>query len=367
MNVQTWVIIDIILYYLLLIFGARIFRIGNGYCRFITEYKWYNLLLGGILLFCLFDKTTGDYFHYQSIVREYLETTNPQNHLEYPYHIIIELTSANYFLFRLIVWGGALFIWNHILKILSLQNTLSLTIFILFFLFSFSCVRMSLGLVIFYLGFILFWKKFRTNIVVMFAGIMCMIVSSFFHKALFILLLLFPFTFIRLNKSLLIAMIVLFPFLLQFINTYVIELFFLDVKLDGLDYLSGEKVELGLAMKLYNLLLMMSLIIIIVMFIWNYVVKASCQLPLHFQRLLYMVIFLFYITLLTSCLNIGDNTLFARIRDMLYPPFVLLLSHYCANHKLRRFPLMFSFIAILLVDAFNLMYAYYLKTLGLGV
>lgn len=367
MSVLSWVVVDIVLFFFLLIFGIRIFKIGRGYCRFVVERKWYGLFLSGILIFCLFDKTSGDYFHYQSIIQEYLETKYPQNHLEYPYLIIIESTFANYFLFRLIVWGGALFIWNCILKLLSLQNTLSLTVFVLFMLIPFSCVRMSLGLVIFYLGFILFWKYLHTNIIYVLAGVFCLISSLFFHKALLLLFILFPITFIKINKYLLILMIIAFPFIVQFVNTYVLELFFLDIEVEGLSYLSGEKVELGVGMKLYNVFLMISLTISLALIIWDSSAKNVFHLPLYYQRLLYIIIYVYYIVLIVSCLNVGDNTLYARFRDMLYPPFVLIFSYYCMQNRLRKFALVFLFASIVLADAYYLMYAYYLKSLGLGV
>ena len=362
-----WVMINSIFFYILISYFIVNFKWNKVGCRFIISNKWYHLLLIGLICFCVLDRTTGDYFHYREIIDEYRKTSNPENNLEYPYQVIIQLISANYFFFRLIVWGIAICIYSRILKLLDLNNDLSLSIFALICLLPFSCVRLSLGLVIFYLGFLLFYKYRRISYIKAILGILCILFSALFHKSLFVLLIMFPFTLIKLNKGTLILLCLSFPISIFLIERYIFDLLFVDFDIAGMNYLYKDKIEMGLAMKLYNMFLFVGLAFSIGMLIWNYILLPKYVIPDYYKRLLCFLLFVLYLSSIFLFIDIGDATLSARFRDMLYPALTLLLSHYFMNFRMRKTYVIILLLSFFFVDTFYLLYAYYLKSLGLGV
>lgn len=163
MSNELWVIADAILFFLMLLPFLNAAKWGkeSKYIRFTFSKSWVNFLWIGCLLFCLYNKTEGDYFHYQKYLEEINSSRFKEPTFEAPYMFLASIVGNNYFLFRLAIWGGTILIFRKLLKITKLENSLTIFIFILFTLIAFAYGRVALALSVFYLGFVYYYQAIQ--------------------------------------------------------------------------------------------------------------------------------------------------------------------------------------------------------------
>ncbi len=99
-----------------------------------------------IMVYCLTSYYDPDYYGYVRIVNG--ESPIPERIYEH----IINATFHSNLLFRLVVWGGALLIYNKIIKLYKLSIYTFDYIFVIAFLMLFAYARASLAMVVYFLG-----------------------------------------------------------------------------------------------------------------------------------------------------------------------------------------------------------------------
>lgn len=132
------------------------------------------------LLFCLFSFWGTDWFHYNETffwVKEGLHT-----HLEDIYIWIIQCLSPNYLVFRLIVWGLALYLFYRIIKVMPVSDGLALFLFSSIYIIWFAYARVSLAMAMAFYGYALIVKN-KPNLVSVVLGAAILLASYFFHKS----------------------------------------------------------------------------------------------------------------------------------------------------------------------------------------
>lgn len=215
MSNELWVIADAVLFLLMLLpfLGAVKWGKGGKCIHFVFSKSWVNLLWIGCLLFCLYNKTEGDYFHYQEYLKEINSSRIKEPVFEAPYMFLASIVGDNYFLFRLLIWGGALLVFRRILKIVGLENSMTVSIFILFTLIAFAYGRVAFALSVFYLGFVCYYLGMQyCNSLKLFAGILLIAISFFFHKSAFFLIVLYlSLLLFRLSKLRMILLVLAIP------------------------------------------------------------------------------------------------------------------------------------------------------------
>lgn len=158
----------------------------------------FGLSLFLVLCFCLFSLWGGDWIHYYQIFNKI--TSNPYyvSHMEDVYVFLVRYCSYDYLIFRLILWGSALYLVWMTIKEIGLHQQLTWFIFSLLFLPIFSYARVSLSVAMMFFGAVFFvnnyeQRKYWSAII----GLILICISFYFHKssALGILAIFFSFIF----------------------------------------------------------------------------------------------------------------------------------------------------------------------------
>lgn len=132
------------------------------------------------LLFCLFSFWGTDWFHYLEtyfIIRAGYETN-----LENVYVWIIQNLSPDYLIFRLIVWGTALYLLIKTVNNLSVSKELVLLLLGIIYIIWFAYARATLAMAMAFYGYSLIIKNnynFRSFLL----GVVIFLSSYFFHKS----------------------------------------------------------------------------------------------------------------------------------------------------------------------------------------
>ena len=324
------------------------------------------LLWCSILIFCLFDKCGGDYFHYQEQVHDLYIYTGLGTGLEKVYVWLVGQIGYSYFLFRLAVWGSALLCYRLLMRYLDYSGLDAVWVFLLVLLVNFSYARVSLGLVIFFNGYVrLCEPKKKMD---RFWGLCFLVASCFFHKTIVILLLLSCFSCIKLNKYLIACLLILFPVLVFIMNRYVGDLvLMLEAGSASAHYLNQDAESQGLAARLQDFLRFAPIVVFLFLLAKEYFnAETNEQLPKFIKRLFVLVLVILYASSVLSFLNVGSSAISYRIRNMCLLPVTILLIYHIKNRPLTGLTLG-CYLTLFLSNIYYFLYMYYLKTLGLGV
>ena len=161
------------------------------------------------LIFYLFPMAGSDFYSYKEIVETsgYTDiSTIPQYYLHYEkaYYAIINIVHNNYFLFRLVVWGGSLLLYWQTAKRLELDKS-SFVFYLCICVVQLTAVsRVCLAYAIAFFGFSLLVKpkKRKGSIIFSFIiGVSLIGASILFHRSAIFLLAILPLSLINFNKQ----------------------------------------------------------------------------------------------------------------------------------------------------------------------
>lgn len=209
-----------------------------------------------ILLFCLFSFWGADWFHYRD---EYEKTlVKGSKHLEDIYIWIITYCSPDYLVFRLIVWGGALWLILRMYNLLPIPYDVSLYLFGLICLIWFSYARVSAAMALQCTGLVLFCSKSRYPLWHKICGLSLIAVSVFFHKSAFFGVVCSYAALVMLINTKYGALLcaVSIPILLSYARENIVEILIIDNMSGqepiqqslqaGQSYIKSEEVQVGL-------------------------------------------------------------------------------------------------------------------------
>lgn len=145
-----------------------------------------RFLVFSTLIFSLTIFSDHDYFAYWEELKSPMFRNNTR--LESIYVKIGLFWNQNYILYRLTIWGGALWAFCKTSRLLKLN--LSNTLFILFacYCVTFSYARASLGMAIAFLGYSIYYLNRKKNQMFSLAGIGVLMSSVMFHSSLILLI-----------------------------------------------------------------------------------------------------------------------------------------------------------------------------------
>lgn len=152
------------------------------------------------VLFALTVFCAGDFFHTIDFVQN---TTIKQDlseymHFEMVYQYLAIFCGGNYWLFRLIVWGGAILLVGFVAKRLEADKGLVLFIIFIFAAVNFSGARMYLGMAIYFLGLSFIIKPTgKHSLPISYAlGFLIILQAPFFHRSMYALVAATPLYFL---------------------------------------------------------------------------------------------------------------------------------------------------------------------------
>lgn len=362
---STWVIIDCLLFLYILYLssiGAK-YSPNKGIIPYDgTYYK--SIILICLVVFCLYNKTEGDYFHYKELLTETLSTKYPDNHLEWPYLTLIRYIGNNYFLFRLCIWGSGILIIYRLLKINNLANDWGLFCITLIPLISIAYVRACVGIGLFYLGYTYLLKR---NFKYIILGICLIIVSTFFHKSIILLLLIgLIIPVVKISQKTLLILIILFPIAVKLLYWGFGDLLLGWGNLTAIKYFNNTNMDYGLGSKIQIYLFVVALIIFLAEYLKKSTKQYKTMSPIENVYLKFIII-LFYISFLLSSFEYGVYDLITRVREMAYIPLGLLFASYQQRYKVLSKRVICSLLLFFLSDMSYFLYMFYLKSIGSGI
>ena len=155
-----------------------------------------------VVVFLLFAYWDTDYFSFRKLFYTSLEDFRD------PLYYYLSLVSFDsYAIFRLIIWGTALLLYKKASDRYGIAPNISIYVFVIFFLLTFSYARVSLGMAMYFYGLSFLIKPHPTNRFWGFVWSMLFICGSYFgHRSMLVLIALTPLVALPLNKKTLIGL-----------------------------------------------------------------------------------------------------------------------------------------------------------------
>lgn len=156
------------------------------------------------LIFCLVAYWDTDFFTFRNT---FYTSLNDFRDVLYTY--LGNISFNSYTIFRLIIWGTALHLFKKTVDRFEISRNIAIYIFTIFFLLTFSYARVSLGMAMFFYGLSFIIKPNRDNRFwsIVF-GLTLMGCSYFGHRSLLAIIMLTPLAFVKLNKKVFFAIVV---------------------------------------------------------------------------------------------------------------------------------------------------------------
>ena len=149
-----------------------------------------TLLFSGLLLFALTSFVGDDFFHYYEFMYEYRGQVfgDQELGLEAFYQYLISFIDGNYFLFRLVVWGGSLVFVTYAAR--KFEANLYHTLFLILagFIITFSYARATLAMAVFSVGAVIISvaseRDLKNRVFPIILGFIVMACSMYFHRSM---------------------------------------------------------------------------------------------------------------------------------------------------------------------------------------
>ena len=148
------------------------------------------ILFCGLLLFALTSFVGADFFHYYEFMYEYRGQVfgDQEIGLEAFYQYLISFIDGNYFLFRLVVWGGSLVLIAYAAR--KFETNLYHTLFLILagYIITFSYARATLAMAVFSAGAVLISVASESNVkkrvLPTILGLIIIACSMYFHRSM---------------------------------------------------------------------------------------------------------------------------------------------------------------------------------------
>lgn len=199
-----------------------------------------------IVLFCLFSFWGADWFHYAQIFAKIKNFGG--THMEDIYISIVNI-SPNYLVFRMIVWGAALFFVFDSFKRIGINYVVAVLIFSATWLIWFSYARVSLAMAMMFWGVSVLFnplrkKQYLSTII----GLTAIIASFYFHKTAVFGISIIGISFLvsKLNgRTIIILSILLIPVEFLLVQHFLLDYMLIEVSAEdsviGASLVSGQR------------------------------------------------------------------------------------------------------------------------------
>ena len=194
----------------------------------------------------------GDFFHMMWVVQDYIFLPGYYNYGEDVYIWIGALVERNYFLFRIIVWGGAYIIYCLTARRLGLPVYYSVVLLLISHVIAFSYARATSAMAIYFFGLSFICNpihnKPKFSIII---GALCIYASTFFHNSAIMMVAATLMIFIPVRKWSLLLVVVLIPLLANVFKGYFEQIILMgneeDILIQKIQRYSEREIERGFA------------------------------------------------------------------------------------------------------------------------
>lgn len=361
---------DILFFLMLFLYSKKSLK------RCIPQRRIYICLLI-ILLFCIFNFCSGDFYHYYKTIQDLSKTHinisewELGDHLEVPYLLTSKFVNYHYYAFRIIIWGGALILSYLTAKRMNVDRGLWVFCFVAFTLSLFAYARVSLAMALSFYGMSLIVNPSAKNnspsllSVTRFVGIFLVVSSILFHKSAVIMLIIAPLSLLKINKKVLIITVIAFPVVTWLVNHHFFDYINLIsgtnniVDLNAVSYYSTYyENERGLGSLLsygLNLSKFYALLILIVFVVLG---KQYKELPYHIAVFFNAAFWIIVLSSVFATADLSSEVLFYRLLYYSIIPAPIILSF--VKRYLNVQKLFYTVISLAFMQAvYMLLYAFY--------
>lgn len=214
----------------------------------------YKFIIFLCWIFCIFPTFDGDFKYYCMVFDRMLKCTTYDGNMEQTYVWIAKnLSFGSYFIFRAVIWGGALLAYSLSFHRLKMQSSLIWIGFVMTTLVNIAYLRVSLGMGILLLGysFIIYPIKNNNNKSYI-LGTCLMLLSTIFHKSMFVILSAAIFSLFPVTRFTLASAVVLFPVIIYIFKVFFPVMYGNDDP--GAVYLAADASSFGIGYSIFNYL-----------------------------------------------------------------------------------------------------------------
>lgn len=360
--------LDLLIYFIVLFLLYRAWnnrRISNASCE-ITIFL--------IVLFCIMPYYAGDFVHYYEAMKNIVISRDIYSFSVEPVYVYLaKFLGGSYILWRLVIWGTAIYAIILAGKILHLRQSLYLLIFFCCFITNFAYARVSLAMASVFLGLSLIISSSRNTKRKIF-GLCLILVSYYFHKsALFaISIAFFSLLIPRLSKfkmMLLIGLIPFFIFIINFVFSYVLNSSIGDESLINIrttqHYLSHESQKLGLGSIIGNFLIRAPLYIL-GFYIVRSISNDSYRKWSKYCQFFATVSLLIILSASLFLLDFGDlqtQVIYYRFLNFSFIPVTIFMTLHKMEFPIRSKLFTLTFKMLIIGQIYQLVYSFYLNSL----
>lgn len=291
-----------------------------------------------ILLFCLYAYWNTDYFSFR---RDFFITLAD---FRDPFYYYLGLVSfESYTLFRLLVWGGALWLYKKSLKRFHISLNFAVFVFAIFYLLTFSVGRISLGIAMYFYGISVLLNPYQNKFSSYFKGVLFIVCSYWGHRAMALPIVLTPIILVKPTKKY-VGILVIAGFILGKLSASLLsQLIAGDVLIGSgtaaekalLAYASNENdLVMNWKFALTSKLRWYSIYFLVGYSVWkSFFSRSETIIPLNIQRLVIvcLTVFLFAFSLLQFD-TIGANEMGERFLLILGLPLTGILAFFCKEN-----------------------------------
>lgn len=171
-----------------------------------------------LVVFCLFSRWEEDYFAMEDYfyTPEYFETFRDS-----AYQYVQWFSLGSYIVFRLIVWGGAIYYFNKTIKLYNLSSNLTCFVFAVMYLQTFSYPRASMAMALFFYGFSILVTAKRVRLKTIINSALYCALAYPFHRSILPLIALSPVALFKIkSKKPIVLIFILVPTIIGLISQF---------------------------------------------------------------------------------------------------------------------------------------------------
>lgn len=316
-----------------------------------------------IFLICLFPFQAKDYYHYMEALSSI--RMGYGTNLEDFYIRVADFVDYNYFVFRFIVWGGAILLFYLAIVVLNLPPRTTLTFLLCVFILRFSYARVSLAMACGIFGYAMLITSRLKDILIIILSLVVIYISTIFHKSAIFWFPVVIASLFDLNRIRLLILLLMYPLLVYLLQAYGI-IYLLSGEEDSVlrtsaqYYISSEKKNYGIGSGLRIVLMRAPYYIFLGMFFLS-VIKGRYRLLASVERrILNISFYIVYIsTLFAFTFTMNTEVLYYRLLFFAMLPITLSLSIFKTYNLYRNG--IFAMVLVGVVSCiYELLYAAYI-------
>lgn len=353
-----------------LILFILIYRLARTTIRSVVvfDHRKYQILVYFVVLFCVFAFYSGDYYHYMLAFDDLLDKSRQMN-IEPIYQDIANIAKT-YHIFRIFVWGSAIFCLIKTIDFAGINRKIAFGIFSILFITQFAYARVSLAMSLMFLGLSTTYTRTKFYKII---GYGIVLLSLYFHKSAFfgIGAIVASIIFKHFQKSTITISLLCFPIAVFVIKYYIIQ--FLSLDFDetagglgaGQTYMTNDAIAVGPGEFIKNFLWRSVIYLTIYLFIRivrNGQYKALPENIRIFANCCYIIVYVASLFILD--LGINTTVIYNRFLNFMMIPATIFLSYcYCNSiePKITKLILKFGTLNVFYSIAYSI-YIFYLDS-----